>query len=309
MVSKDQYEQDCKTLKKAMEGWGTDEAPIIDITSKRSNSDRQEILKFYKSSYGKDLIKELDSELGGYLKKTVIAMFRTPIDYDCMELYAAMKGVGTNEDTLTEIIGSRPPAVLTEIKKRFKELYKEELETWVKDETSGDYKKLLVSLLQCCRSDNKDLNTEKLENDVKELYEAGENKIGTDEQVFNRIFSLRSYDELKYINKKYKLMLGKDLFAVIDSEFSGDIKKLLRTVLHVAIDVTDYFAERIRWACKGAGTNDEVLIRCLVSRDEIDLKQIKEIYVKKFNKSLYQEIKDETSGDYKNILLGIAMTD
>lgn len=309
MLSADQYEKDATVLRKAMQGWGTDEGPIIEITAKRSNADRQQILKYYKASYGRDAVKDLESELSGNLRKCVIAMFMTPLDYDCYELYYAMKGMGTNEDTLIEILGTRSNKQIEAMKKRFKEMYNKDLEAEVKDETSGDFKRLLVSLLSCNRSETTDIDEDKLNKDVKDLYDGGEAKWGTDEAIFNKIFSLRSPTELRWINKQYLKNCGKDLFKIVDDEFSGDAKKLLKTILHACMDPTDYFAERIRNACKGWGTNDEVLIRVLVSRDEIDLKQIKEIYPKKFGKSIYQEIKDETSGDYKNLLLAIAMTD
>ena len=47
---------------------------------------------------------------------------------------------------------------------------------------------------------------------------------------------------------------------------------------------------------KGIGTKDQMLIRLLVSRMDIDLPQIKVAY-----KNLYK--KDETSGDYKKMLV------
>lgn len=308
-LSKEQYEKDAAVLRKAMEGWGTDEGPIIEITAKRSNADRQQILKYYKTAYGRDAIKDLEDELGGNLQKVVLAMYRTPVDYDCMELMRAMKGMGTNEDTLIEIICTRSKQRMEEIKTRFVELYKETLEHWLLDELSGDIKRFLVALIQGGRSDTTNIDKAKLDKDVSDLYNAGENKLGTDEEAFIKLFSLRSPAELRYINQAYYKHTGKDLFQTIDDEFSGDIKKALKATLHAIIDPTDYFAERIKYACKGMGTNDDILIRVLVTRDEVDLKQIKEIYVKKFGLTLYQEIKDETSGDYKNMLLQIAMTD
>lgn len=308
MLSQEQHRKDAEVLRKAMKGWGTDEEPIIEISSRRSNADRQAIVKEYKTLYGRDAIADLEDELGGDLGRTIQAMYKTPLDYDCSELYKAMKGAGTDEDTLIEIIGSRSNSMLKAIKLRYKELYKLDLEAHVVSETSGDLKKLLVSLLQCNRDETTQLDTNKLDQDLQKLYDAGEGQWGTDESVFNMIFATRSGAELEYINTKYAQNCGKNLFKVIDSEFSGDMAKLLKTVLMAHINPPEYFADRIYYACKGLGTNDKVLIRVLVSRDEIDLKQINKVYIQKYHKTLVEQIKDECSGDYKNLLIAIVKT-
>jgi hypothetical protein len=309
MLSSEQYEKDAAVLREAMKGWGTNEESIIKLVTSRSNADRQEILKFYKSSFGRDLIEDLADELGGEVKKVVIGMFRTPVDYDCYELQRAMKGVGTQEEVLIEIIGSRPTSTLKQIKERYLELFKVDLEKEVEDECGSDLKRLLISLLQCNRSETTNIDEGKLDKDVKDIYEAGEGTLGTDESVFNKIFTNRSPAELRFINEEYYKLCGKSLAQVIESEFGGDIARLLKTVLHSILNPADFFACKIREACKGMGTNDDQLIRILISRDEIDLKQIKEIYKQRFEKTLFEEIKDETGGDYKNLLLGIARND
>lgn len=309
MLSDEQYENDAKVLRKAMEGWGTNEEAIINLVTKRSNADRLKIVTFYKSSYGRDLLEDLASELGGEVKKVVIGMFRSYTDYDCHELRNAMKGLGTNESTLIEIIGSRTTSQLKAIKTRYFELFKEQLEQEVASETSGDLKNLLISLLQCNRSEEDDVDQNKMVNDLEDLYNAGEGSWGTDESTFNKIFANRSRAELRYINDKYYKHTGKSLKEVVESEFSGDIKRLLVTVLHALLTPADYFATRIYNACKGMGTDDNTLIRVLISRDEIDLGEIKTIYKSKYGMTLFDQIKDETSGDYKNLLLGIARSD
>ena len=98
-------EKDAEALRKAMKGLGTDEAAIIKI---RNNAQRQKIKVVYKASFGRDLIEELKSELKGNLEDAVVALFEAPVDYDVSELKRAMKGAGTDEDTLIEIIASRP---------------------------------------------------------------------------------------------------------------------------------------------------------------------------------------------------------
>jgi hypothetical protein len=46
-------EADCAALKKAMKGFGTDEATIINILAHRNNAQRQDLASKYKSMYGK----------------------------------------------------------------------------------------------------------------------------------------------------------------------------------------------------------------------------------------------------------------
>jgi len=144
--------------------------------------------------------------------------------------------------------------------------------------------------------------------DVKDLYSAGEGKWGTDEEVFNRIFALRNSFHLKEMNNLYMQQRGKSLLDVVESEFSGDVKNLLKTILHAHINPADYYANRIYKACKGWGTNDRMLIRALIVMDEVYMEEIKKIYKSKFGMTLVEQITNETSGDYKKMLLMLVNT-
>ena len=110
------------------------------------------------------------------------------------------------------------------------------------------------------------------------------------------------------MNEVYIEQKETPLLDVVESEFSGDVKVLLKTVLHAHINPADYYATRIYKACKGFGTNDSVLIRSLVVMDEVYLGEIKKIYQSKFGMTLRDQIIDETSGDYKNMLLALVDT-
>lgn len=68
-------------------------------------------------------------------------------------------------------------------------MYKKTLEKWVESETSGRFKKLLMSLLQANRSENKTPDVNMCRKDANDLYQAGEAKWGTDEAMFNKIFA------------------------------------------------------------------------------------------------------------------------
>lgn len=47
------FDSDAAALKKAMEGFGSDKAAIVDLLTKKSNAQRQEIRKAFKIRYGK----------------------------------------------------------------------------------------------------------------------------------------------------------------------------------------------------------------------------------------------------------------
>ena len=78
----------------------------------------------------------------------------TPSEYDAHCLYEAMKGLEAREDVLAEIIGSRKLQEIQEIKQVYAANYGELLENHVANDTSGDYKKLLLALVQGQRRTN-----------------------------------------------------------------------------------------------------------------------------------------------------------
>ena len=194
---------------------------------------------------------------------------------------------------------------LMQVKDVFQREYGKSLESWVKSETSGNFKNLLVALLQCNRSQNPNPDPDMCQSDAQALYRAGEGRWCTDESTFIRIFANRSPAEMAMINDCYTRLRGNGLLKAIDKEFSGDIKKLLETVVGGLLDPAGYFAKRIREAVKGLGTNDSKLVRVIVSRSEIDLGLIKQAYQTIYARNMLQDVRDDTSGFYRDILTGL----
>lgn len=60
-------------------------------------------------------------------------------------------------------------------------------------DTSGDYRKLLLSLVNGNRPETNEVNMGLVSRDVDELLAAGVKKWGTDEAKFNEIFASRRF--------------------------------------------------------------------------------------------------------------------
>uniref|UniRef100_A0A7N5ZYZ7 Annexin n=1 Tax=Anabas testudineus TaxID=64144 RepID=A0A7N5ZYZ7_ANATE len=289
---------DVEVLRKAMKGFGTDENAIIELLGNRSNRQRVPMVAAYKTTYGKDLIRDLKSELTGNFENLVLAMMMSPSHFDASELREAIKGAGTDEACLIEILSSRSNAEIQEINRIYKAEYGKKLEDAIISDTSGHFRRLLVSLSQGNRDERETVDISLAKQDAQKLYAAGENKVGTDESQFNAILCARSKPHLRAVFHEYQQMCGKEIEKSICREMSGhleDVKCIKNTPA--------YFAERLHKAMKGAGTKDRTLIRIMVSRSEVDMLDIRQEYLKAYGKSLYTDISGDTSGDYKKLLV------
>uniref|UniRef100_A0A8C3T7F6 Annexin n=1 Tax=Chelydra serpentina TaxID=8475 RepID=A0A8C3T7F6_CHESE len=295
--------RDAEVLRKAMKGFGTDEQAIIDCLGSRSNKQRQQIILSFKTAYGKDLIKDLKSELSGNFEKTILAMLKTPVVYDVSEIKEAIKGAGTDEACLIEIMSSRSNEHIREISRTYKTEFKKTLEEAIRSDTSGHFQRLLISLSQGNRDESTNVDMSVVQRDVQELYAAGESRLGTDESKFNAILCTRSRTHLRAVFSEYQRMCNRDIEKSIAREMSGDLESGMVAVVKCMKNTPAFFAERLHKAMKGAGTKDRTLIRIMVSRSEVDLLDIRAEYKRMYGKSVYADITGDTSGDYRKILL------
>lgn len=112
--------------------------------------------------------------------------------------------------------------------------------------------------------------------------------------------------ELACIAKHYHKLTGRTFLEAIKREFSGNMEKSLTAIMYATISPSEYFATRVNKAVKGAGTNDKLLIRVLVTRDEIDMPLIKRFYKQLYGKDMLADIKSDCKGDYQKLLIELA---
>ncbi|KAE9554529.1 hypothetical protein FO519_002233 [Halicephalobus sp. NKZ332] len=296
---------DAEVLRKAMKGFGCNKSKVINALCTRSNWQRQDIARAFKVMYGKDLAHELKSELHGDFEHLILALMEPPACYDAMQLHKAMAGLGTKESVLIEVMTTRTNAQIQEIKMAYRHLYGRELEHDLIGDTSGHFKRLLVSLCVGGRDESNHTDPIGANQDARSLYHAGEQRLGTDESRFNAILVSRNMFQLRMIFDEYQKITGHGIEKAIENEFSGDIKDGLLAIVKSIRYRPAYFAELLHKSMKGFGTRDNDLIRLIVTRSEIDLRDIKQSYHQLYKNSLENAISGDCSGAYKEGLLAL----
>lgn len=288
-----------------MKGFGTDEKAIINVLAKRTNAQRLEIAVQFKTMYGKDLVKDLKSETSGNFENLLVAML-TPLP----QLYAkhirdAISGIGTDEEVLIEVLCTKSNSEIRTIRAAYESEYGNCLEDDLRSDTSGTFKRVMVSLCTAGRDESMHVDYDAAQQDAHRLLEAGENQWGTDESAFNMILCQRNHAQLRVIFDEYEKISGKDIEDSIRSEFSGDSEDAFLAIVRSIRDTPYFYAKCIHDAISGLGTKDNKLQRIVVSRCEIDMGDIKSAYAAKYGETLADAISGDTSGDYKKCLLSL----
>ena len=153
----------------------SDKTKIVEFICKLNKEQRLKLKETYVASYGTELIKDLEKVLSGNVEKLVCGLIKSFIDFDAEQIYLSMKGLGTDEDTLSEMIATKPSRHLNKIKQRYPELYNETLENDIKGDTSDYYRNILIAMIQGGRSDNPYPNSQKMKDIVNKLNDDNEN--------------------------------------------------------------------------------------------------------------------------------------
>ena len=295
----DHDSKDVEDLKKLIENM--DYSGMTNFVTKRSHKELMKLRQIYKIKFGIDLMPELKSNLPGIYKKTVLALFTDPVEYDIDTIYKCMKS-DTSKNELIEIFASRPDWYLIKIKNLYAKKYNLDLEEQIKEGTLDDFKKLLLGILQCQRSTNEAPDLDYCKRVAEDLEQEESEKLTVDSTI-NIIFIQSSPQEMLTISKEYNKSTQKLITETIDKNFKGDVKRLLKAILIAKISPSEYYANLIYEAISGSLLDE--CARLLVTRAEIDLNQIKKYYKKLYENDITDDIRSKDSNEYTNLLIEI----
>ncbi|KAL3829785.1 hypothetical protein ACJIZ3_018587 [Penstemon smallii] len=297
--------QDCEKLKNAFQGLGTDEKAIIRILGRRNANQRKKIRETYQQLFNKSLIDCISSELSGDFRKVVILWTYDPAERDARLANEALKSWRKTINQLqiiVEIACASSPHHLVAVRQAYCSLFDCSLEEDIISNVSQPVQKILVSLVGSYRYDKQVVDSTIAKMEAAKLHNAiGAKKL--DDYEFVQVISTRNISQLRETFNCYKDDYGKNIDQDIMACGKGILESIMKVVVWCINSPEKHFAEVIRSAIVGLGTDEDSLNRAIVSRAEIDMTKIIEEYFIANKSSLDNAVIGDTSGDYKDFLL------
>ena len=273
---------------------------ILDVIQKHDLKARVEISKYYERTYGKSLFDEINSEIGGDYGQCASQMFLSPLEFCIHHLKLGLK---KGDALAMEQLVSRTPDELLLIEQHYNKNTGEDLKTNIKKAFKGAIGNNIINLWNIKRISNSNPNKNQCEAWATTLQKNKPDDWVENEKIFEEIFIQRSPEELILIARYYLKNSGKNLIDDIEKNTGGHSRTLLKEILYNNIMPHEIFADKVKIAVKGLGTDEEMLSRAIVSRCELDMAAMRDMYQTKYNVTMKEDIIDDTSDFYQKLLV------
>ncbi|KAJ7982331.1 Annexin [Quillaja saponaria] len=141
---------EAETLHEAIKTKKLDHDHVVWILCMRNFFQLRSTFAYYRETYGnpieEDIMKCGNSVLRSLLK-VVIWCINSPEKHFAKVVRDSIAGLGTDEDSLTRAIVTRAEIDMLKVRTEYAYMYKSKLDDAVIGDTSGDYKKFLMTLL------------------------------------------------------------------------------------------------------------------------------------------------------------------
>ena len=298
--------RDAESLRAAMKGFGTDETTLINILSKPDPLQMALLRNTYSQRLGRNLEKDVASETSSSFKEGLTALVRGPLGTDVHNVHKAIKGLGTKESVLNDVLLGRSNADMRAIKQAYHETYHHSIEADVKGDLSMKTAQLFEMVLHADRAEESSpIIPQELDRDVSEMHRATDARIGKDQIAVCRIISSRSDGQIRAIASQFQQRYDISLDRIIEREFTGHMRDALLLMIRRAMDRAMTDAVQLEDTMKGVGTKDDLLVnrvvRCHWDRDHMD--QVKRAYQYRYKRDLISRVRGEVRGDVERLLV------
>ena len=209
---------------------------------------------------------------------------------------------------MNDVLLGRSNADLNAIKSAYERRYHRPLSKDVEDDLSFKTASLFKTVLQATRHEESvPPNPHAIEAEVRTLHQATAGRVRNNVDEVCGIFARSSNAELRAIDQAFHARYNASLEKHIEKEFSGHMEHALLHMLRSATDPAMRDAILLEDCMSGMGTKDERLVIRVVrvhwNRDHKE--QVKRAYRHRFGKDLIQRVREETSGDYQQLMVAL----
>ncbi|KAJ7982330.1 Annexin-like protein [Quillaja saponaria] len=297
-------------------GHGVDEKTLISILGKWNPDERQNYRKRTPHLFiGDDerqfekwddhQVRLLKHEFLRF-KNAVVLWAMHPWERDARLIKEALKKGATRQEAygvIVEVACTRSSEELLGARKAYHSLFNHSIEEDVASLIQGNQRKLLVALVSAYRYEGSKLKDDMAKSEAETLAIAiknadkNPNPIVEDDEVIT-ILSTRSKHHLKAVYNHYKEINGNYL-----DEDLVDLR--LKETVQCLCTPHTYFA-KVLYATLKIDVDKNTKkgpTRVIVTRADVDMKEIQEEYQKVFGASLCNKIEEVANGNYKDFLL------
>ena len=271
---------------------------ILDVIMTNNLQNLVYIANYYKATYETSLFDDIKSRIGGDFGYCAAQLFLSPLEFCIFHLKL---GINKKNEWAMEQLVSKTTEEIQIIEEAYKRDTGKDLKSDITKAFSGAIGKNLLNLFDTPRITNKNPNKQECERYANMLSQTDPKNWVEDENIFKEIFIKRSPEELVLIARYYLKITGNSFIDTIEKKTKGKNQCLLKEIMYDNIMPHELFAEKIYIAIKGLGTDEEVLSRALVSRCELDMSAMRDIYLAKYKVTMKDDIIDDTSGSYQKL--------
>jgi hypothetical protein len=137
---------------------------------------------------------------------------------------------------------------------------------------------------------------------IKLENEKVKNWLNINSVLYNIIIN-NSQTEIYFISMFYKKLSGNSIIEKIDKEIIEDEKYYFIQIILSLTSLEEYFTKKLYKAINDK--NENIILRILITRRDIDLETIKQCYFQLYNETLINDIKNFFSGDSYKLISNI----
>ncbi|KAH9869839.1 hypothetical protein IAQ61_007052 [Plenodomus lingam] len=298
--------RDVEAIRKAMKGFGTDEKALIAILSNKDPIQLNTIRTQFDQRFMRSMVTDLQKETSGYFEKGLVQIARGPLDTDCYNLMESMKGLGTKEAIIDDVLIGRSNADINAIKHRYHQLFKRTLEADLRGDLSAGTEQMYLMIVAARRKeDSYSVLPQEIEQAVTDLQASLGTLISKNAAAVCELLVTKNDAQLRAMAQSYEQRFRKSLDTALKAAFSGHMEDALRLLVKRACNRAEAEAMRLEEAMAGLGTKDELLVQRVVRChwDRGFMNAVNGEYKRLYRKELYKRIEGETRGDYEKLMV------